>query len=91
MIIQGYKLNIHQTNKECERIYSGMEFDANLHRFFFTETKSSNRPCGRGDAMTPEQMRYFIEKRTKLLSCLSNRDKNILRDEFTAQHKTFAY
>jgi len=91
MIIQGYKLNIHQANGEFEKVYSGMEFDADLHRFFFTETQSSNRPYGRGDAMTTEQIRYFIEKRTKLLSSLSNKDKSILRDAFTAQHKKFAY
>ena len=91
LLIQGHRLNLCQANKEFKKVYSGMEFDADLHRFFFTETRNFNRPKGKGNAMTPEQMHYFIEKRTQLLSSLSNRDKNILRDEFTAQHKIFAY
>ncbi len=89
--IQGHRLNIQQANKEFEKVYSGMEFDADLHRFFFTETREYNRPFGKGEAMSPDQMRYFIEKRTQLLSSLSSQDKNILRDEFTAQEKKFAY
>jgi len=91
MIIQGYKLNINLAIKEFKQVYSGMEFDADLHRFFFTETRKFNRPYGKGDAMTIEQLRYFIEKRTKLISSLSNKDMNILRDEFSAQDKVFAY
>jgi len=90
-LAQGYRLNIQQADQAFKKVYSGMEFDADLHRFFFTDTPSHNRPRGEGDAMTPEQMRYFIEKRTRLLSSLSNRDKNILREAFTARHKKFAY
>jgi len=89
--IQGHRLNIQQANREFEKIYSGMEFDADLHRFFFTETREFNRPLGKGEAMTTEQIRYFIEKRTKLISSLSSKDKRILRDQFSAQKKIFAY
>lgn len=89
--IQGHRLNIHQANKEFKDVYSGMEFDADLHRFFFTETREYNRPFGKGEALTPEQMRYFIEKKTRLLSALSNKDINILRKEFSEQDKMFAY
>jgi len=89
--IQGHRLNLMQADRQFEEVYSGMEFDADLHHFFFTETREYNRPFGKGDAMSPEQMSYFLESRTKLLSTLSNNDKNILRDEFTAQEKIFAY
>jgi len=68
-----------------------MEFDADLHRFFFTDTKQFNRPYGKGDAMTPEQMRYFIEQKTQLLSSLSHRDKSILRDEYAEKQKIFSH
>lgn len=91
MLVQGYRLNLYQANKEFEEIYSGMEFDADLHRFFFTDTKQFNRPYGKGDAMTPEQQRYFLEKRTQLLSSLSHRDKSILRDEYAEKQKIFSY
>jgi len=90
-LVQGYQLNLHQANKDFEKVYSGMEFDADLHRFFFTETEEFNRPYGKGDAMTPEQMRYFIEQRTQLLSSLSHRDKSILRDEYAEKQKIFSY
>ncbi|VAW62765.1 hypothetical protein MNBD_GAMMA10-3241 [hydrothermal vent metagenome] len=90
-LIQGHRLNICQANKEFREVYSGMEFDANLHRFFFTDTPENNRPEGRGDAMTPEQMCYFIEKRTQLLSTLSNKDRFILRKEFKKLKKEFVY
>lgn len=90
-LIQGYQLNLHQANNEFKKIYSGMEFDADLHRFFFTETQQFDRPFGKGDTMTPEQMRYFLEKRTQLLSSLSNKDRCILRDEHREKNKIFAY
>lgn len=90
-LIQGHRLNLQQGNREFKKVYSGMEFDADLHRFFFTETRDFNRPKGKGEAMTAEQIRYFIEKRTRLLSSLTKKDKKILREEFTAQHKIFAY
>lgn len=90
-LVQGYQLNLHQANKDFEKVYSGMEFDADLHRFFFTDTKQFNRPYGKGDTMTPEQMRYFIEQRTQLLSSLSNRDISILREEYAEKHKIFSY
>ncbi|VAW59483.1 hypothetical protein MNBD_GAMMA11-2651 [hydrothermal vent metagenome] len=90
-LIQGHRLNICQANREFKEVYSGMEFDADLHRFFFTETQQFNRPKGEGGAMTPEQMRYFIEKRTRLLSSLSCSDKHILRNEFTKKNKKFIY
>jgi len=89
--IQGHRLNLKQADKEYKSVYSGMEFDADLHRFFFTETREFDRPFGKGHAMTPDQMRYFIETRTQLLSSLSNKDKSILRQEFSAQEKVFAY
>ncbi len=89
--IQGHRLNIYQADKEFEAVYSGMEFDADLHRFFFTETRECKRPFGRGEALTPDQMRYFIEKKTRLLGALSNKDINILRNEYSAQDKIFAY
>jgi len=89
--IQGHRLNLQQADSQFEEVYSGMEFDADLHRFFFTETREYNRPFGKGDAMTPEQLRYFLEERTKLLSALSTKDRQILRNEFTAQKKIFAY
>jgi len=90
-LVQGYQLNLHQANKDFEKVYSGMEFDADLHRFFFTDTKQFNRPYGKGDVMTPEQMRYFIEQKTQLLSSLSNRDRSILRDEYAEKQKIFSY
>ncbi|VAW67361.1 hypothetical protein MNBD_GAMMA09-2627 [hydrothermal vent metagenome] len=90
-LIQGHRLNLQQGNEDFRKVYSGMEFDADLHRFFFTETRDFNRPKGEGTAMTPEQIRYFIEKRTRLLSSLTKKDKRILREEFTAQHKIFSY
>lgn len=90
-LIQGHQLNLFQANKDFENVYSGMEFDADLHRFFFTETKEYNRPYGKGDAMSPEQMRYFIEEKTQLLSSLSNKDRGILRDKFSELKKSFSY
>lgn len=90
-LVQGYQLNLRQANNEFEEVYSGMEFDADLHRFFFTDTKQFNRPCGKGDAMTPEQQRYFFEKRTQLLSSLSRKEKSILRDEYAGKRKIFHY
>lgn len=90
-LVQGYQLNLNQANKDFEKVYSGMEFDADLHRFFFTDTKQFNRPYGKGDAMTPEQMRYFIEQKTQLLSSLSHRDISILRDEYAEKQKIFSY
>ncbi len=89
--IQGHRLNINQANNEFKKVYSAMEFDADLHRFFFTETLEYNRPFGKGESMTPDQMRYLIETRTQLLSSLSNKDKSILRNEFKAQEKLFVY
>jgi len=90
-LVQGYQLNLHQANKDFEKVYSGMEFDADLHRFFFTDTVQFDRPYGKGDVMTPEQMRYFIEQKTQLLSSLSHRDKSILRDEYAEKQKQFSY
>lgn len=90
-LIQGHRLNIHQANKDFEKVYSGQEFDADLHRFFFTDTQQFNRPYGKGDAMTLDQMRYFLEQRTQLLSSLSTKDKRILRDEYALQKKIFSY
>ncbi len=90
-LVQGYQLNLHQANKDFEEVYRGMDFDADLHRFFFTDTKQFNRPYGKGDAMTPEQQRYFFEKRTKLLSSLSRKEKSILREEYAEQRKIFSY
>jgi len=90
-LVQGYQLNLYQANKDFEKVYSGMEFDADLHRFFFTDTKQFNRPYGKGDAMTPEQQRYFFEQRTQLLSSLSRKDKSILRDEYAEKRKIFSY
>ncbi len=90
-LAQGHRLDIHQASKEFKEVYSGMEFDADLHRFFFTETKKFSRPKGAGEAMTLEQMRYFFEKRSQLLSSLSNRDKLILRKEFKKINKKSIY
>lgn len=90
-LVQGYRLNLRQANKEFEEVYSGMEFDADLHRFFFTDTKQFNRPCGKGDAMTLEQQRYFFEKRTQLLSSLSHKEKSMIRDEYAEKKKLFSY
>jgi len=90
-LAQGHRLDIHQASKEFKEIYSGMEFDADLHRFFFTETKEFNRPKGAGDVMTAEQIRYFFGKRTQLLSSLSNKDKIILQKEFKKINKKFNY
>ncbi len=89
--IQGHRLNLHQANREFEKVYSGMEFDADLHRFFFTDTPDFNRPFGKGDAMTQDQLRYFLEQRTQLLSTLSGKDKYILRRSYSEQYKIFAY
>jgi len=89
--IQGHRLNLMQASSQFEEVYSGMEFDANLHRFFFTETREYHRPFGKGEAMSPEQLRYFLESRTQLLSSLSTNDRTILRNEFSAQEKIFAY
>ena len=90
-LVQGHQLDIHQANKDFKKVYSGMEFDADLHRFFFTETQQFNRPYGKGDTMTAKQMRYFVEQRTQLLSSLSSKDKRILRDEYALQYKEFIY
>ena len=90
-LVQGYQLNLYQANKDFEKVYSGMEFDADLHRFFFTDTKQFNRPYGKGDAMTPEQQRYFFEQRTQLLSSLSRKDKSVLRGEYAEKRKIFSY
>lgn len=90
-VIQGHQINLQQASKEYKDVYSGMEFDADIHRFFFTNTPEYQRPYGKGEAMNPEQMRYFIEQRTQLLSSLTKQDKNILRHEFIRQDKAFAY
>jgi len=89
--IQGHRLNLQQADSHFKEVYSGMEFDANLHRFFFTDTPTYNRPFGEGEAMSPDQIRYFIETRTQLLSLLSNKDKCILRKEYIDQKKKFGY
>ncbi|MDC0609969.1 hypothetical protein OAP63_04495 [Vibrio sp.] len=78
--VQGHHLNIKDANKKAEQFYSGREFDADLHRFFFTE--SYNRAKGEGSPLSEDLLHYFVSEKTQFIQSLDDKDLSTLRDEY---------
>ncbi len=81
-ITQGHILNIESAEKKAKEVYSAIDFDADLHTFFFKDTSSENRPAGEGAPWTDEQLRYFLVERTGMLDGLDEKTKILLREEY---------
>lgn len=87
--VQGHRLNIAAANKKAEQFYSGREFDADLHRFFFTE--SFNRKKGEGQSLSPELLHYFLAERTDFIHSLDDKDLLLLRNEYRELGQEFPF
>lgn len=87
--VQGHILNIKEAAKKAEAFYSGKEFDADLHRFFFTESFSCR--SGEGRPLSSESLHYFLEERTDFLSSLEEKDLVLLRFEYERVGETFPF
>ncbi|MCA2018002.1 hypothetical protein LDJ79_17915 [Vibrio tritonius] len=87
--VQGHRLNIAQANSKAEEFYSGREFDADLHRFFFTE--NYNRKKGEGRPLSSELLQYFLAERTDYLRSLDEKDLSLLRDEYQRLDQEFPF
>lgn len=85
--VQGHRLDIEQANRKAEEFYGGREFDADLHRFFFSE--SYNRKKGEGHPMSPDDISYFVKERTDFANCLDLNDIDILRSEYKSEGLDF--
>ncbi|MCE0493282.1 N-acyl amino acid synthase FeeM domain-containing protein [Vibrio salinus] len=78
--VQGHRLNIEEANKKAELFYAGKEFDADLHRFFFTE--SYNRSKGEGKPLSEDLLTYFISEKTHFVDTLEDKDLSCLRAQY---------
>lgn len=81
-ITQGHILNIKSAENRAKEAYSAIDFDADLHTFFFKDTTPENRPAGEGAPWTHEQLKYFLTERTQMLNRLDKKTKAILRKEY---------
>ncbi len=78
--VQGHRLNIEEANKKAEQFYAGREFDADLHRFFFTE--SYNRAKGEGKPLSEDLLKYFASEKTNFVGSLGKKDISLLRSAY---------
>jgi len=78
--VQGHRLDIETARKKAEDFYGGREFDADLHRFFFTE--NYNRDKGEGTPIPKESIEYFFNKCSTFKETLMDQDLNLLRTEY---------
>lgn len=79
---QGHILNIKSAEEHAKKVYSAIDFDADLHTFFFKDTRADNRPVGEGKPWTPDQLRYFLTERSQMLEMLDDDTKVVLREEY---------
>ncbi len=87
--VQGHRLNIEEAKKKAEAFYSGKEFDADLHRFFFTE--SYNRNKGEGKPLSEELLHYFLKERSHFLDNVLEDDLCTLRSEYDRVGQSFPF
>ncbi|MBF9002132.1 MULTISPECIES: N-acyl amino acid synthase FeeM domain-containing protein [Vibrio] len=87
--VQGHRLNISKANEKAQAFYSGREFDADLHRFFFTE--NYNRKKGEGRPLSNELLHYFLAERTDYIHSLDEKDLLLLRDEYERVGQAFPF
>ncbi|WP_165312847.1 N-acyl amino acid synthase FeeM domain-containing protein [Vibrio ziniensis] len=87
--VQGHRLNIEEAQKKAENFYSGKEFDADLHRFFFTE--GFNRNKGEGEPLSEELLHYFLKERSDFLVNVPEDDLCTLRAEYDRVGKCFPF
>lgn len=78
--VQGHRLNMEEVNKKAQAFYAGREFDADLHRFFFTE--NYNRAKGEGKPLSEESLKYFVSEKTHFIDTLEEKDLSLLRSSY---------
>jgi hypothetical protein len=87
--VQVQRLNLERARNAAEQVYGALDFDANLHAFFFTS--SGSRELGRGTPWAPETTKYFLEERTSMLKSLSPETLDAIRSEYTKEGCAFPY
>ena len=87
--VQGHRLDIAEAKKKAEDFYGGREFDADLHRFFFSE--SFNREKGEGKPLSNDFIKYFTQDRTKFMDTLPEQDLGLLRTEYKSNGMSFPF
>jgi hypothetical protein len=87
--VQGHTVNIKEVNKKGKELYSGKEFDADLHRFFFTD--SFNRAKGEGKPLSPDLLKYFVSEKTNFIDSLEEKDLSLLRSAYNDIGEPFPF
>ncbi|MDG3088295.1 hypothetical protein P7F88_20355 [Vibrio hannami] len=85
--VQGHRLDIEEANRKSREFYGGREFDADLHRFFFSENFS--RKKGEGRPLSEDDISYFVKERTNFIDTLETHDLDILRSEYRNEGLSF--
>jgi hypothetical protein len=80
--VQGHRLDIKLAERLAKKVYSDNCFDADLHSFFFTDNLQFGRSRGEGCSLSPEQLRYFLSERTRMIESLDDQTLNLLRAEY---------
>lgn len=87
--VQGHRVNIEEANKKGKEFYAGKEFDADLHRFFFSE--SFNRAKGEGKPLSEDLLTYFLSEKTHFADTLEEKDRLLLRNAYQDVGLHFPY
>lgn len=77
---QAHRLDLTKAEKMAQDVYSGREFDANLHEFFFV--KNDRDVAGEGLPLTDDVIDYFVNKRTNFGESLAESDRSLIREQY---------
>ncbi|MDB1123699.1 N-acyl amino acid synthase FeeM domain-containing protein [Vibrio algarum] len=84
---QGHLLNLERAKLVSKEVYSGREFDADLHRFFFGGTYNDSL----GNPLSGQDLDYFISKKSNFKDNLEEKDLQILRSAYQEIGHDFPY
>jgi GNAT superfamily N-acetyltransferase len=87
--VQGHVLNIEHAFQDSRDTYSTDSFDANVHDFFFAGEIDTQ--INEGGPWDEDQLRYFLENRTRFVDTLDDGTKAKLRSEYARANLAFPY